>query len=88
LFKTLACNRCHAPPTYTSPKTYEVGMKDEAGNTRFNPPSLRGVSQGGPYFHDNRAPTLEDVFTRHRHQLKKKLTRKALADLLHFLRSL
>ena len=88
VFRSQSCDRCHTPPEYTSKATYDVGVKDEVGNTRFNPPSLRGVSQGGPYFHDNRAATLEDVFTRHRHQLARELPRKELADLLAFLGTL
>jgi YVTN family beta-propeller protein len=83
------CAGCHAPPTFTSRQTYDVGLADEVGNTRFNPPSLRGVSQRGPYFHDGRAVTLEEVFTRHRHhQLTEELLTDQLADLLRFLRSL
>jgi YVTN family beta-propeller protein len=88
VFQKQGCATCHAPPTYTSAKTYDVGLKDEVGNTHFNPPSLRGVSQGGPYFHDNRAATLEEVFTRYQHQLKNKLAKQDLEDLLGFLRSL
>jgi cytochrome c peroxidase/DNA-binding beta-propeller fold protein YncE len=88
VFEKNGCAACHAPPTYTSRKTYNVGLIDEVGNSAFNPPSLRGVAQGGPFFHDGRAATLEEVFTRHRHQLKGELARAELADLLGFLRSL
>jgi cytochrome c peroxidase len=78
----------HLPPAYTSGGIFNVGLRDEAGNWFFNPPSLRGVGQGGPYFHDNRAATLEEVFTRERHQLKVELSKRELADLLAFLRGL
>jgi YVTN family beta-propeller protein len=88
VFQRHGCEGCHAPPTYTTPRTYSVGLADEAGNTAFNPPSLRGVSQGGPYFHNNSAATLDEVFTRFRHQLKGELARADLDDLLAFLRSL
>jgi cytochrome c peroxidase len=88
VFDRHSCGSCHAPPTYTSDGAYNVGLSDEAGNTHFNPPSLRGVSQGGPYFHDNRAATLEEVFTRRRHQLRGEMSKRELADLLAFLRSL
>src|SRR5262249_29935542 len=70
IFQEQGCARCHAAPYYTSPKTYDVGLADEVGNARFNPPSLRGVSQGGRYFHDGRAASLEDVFQRYHHELK------------------
>jgi YVTN family beta-propeller protein len=88
LFAKHACNKCHPPPSYTSEKSYDVGLPDEAGNRAFNPPSLRGVSQGGPYFHDGRATTLEDVLTRQRHQLQGDLRPDELRDLLSFLRTL
>ncbi len=45
LFMRHGCDHCHVPPTYTSPKTFDVGLKDELGNHKFNPPSLRGVGQ-------------------------------------------
>ncbi len=70
VFTSQGCTACHVPPTYTSEKTYDVGLQDEAGNVAFNPPSLRGVGQGGPYFHDGRAATLEDVVAKYRHGLK------------------
>jgi cytochrome c peroxidase len=88
VFNQQGCANCHAPPAYTTAKTYDVGIQDEAGHKLFNPPSLRGVGQAGPYFHDNRASTLEDVLTVQRHQLKKELTKEELADFLSFLRSL
>jgi YVTN family beta-propeller protein len=88
LFAKNSCSSCHAPPTYTTPKTYDVGLADELGGKHFNPPSLRGVGQGGPYFHDSRAATLQAVFTKHRHQLKNDLDRAQLDDLVEFLQSL
>jgi YVTN family beta-propeller protein len=86
VFDRQGCSGCHTPPTYTSAKTYDVGLTDQAG--RFNPPSLRGVSQGGPYFHDGRAAALLDVVTRFRHQLKADLSVEEQRDLLAFLRNL
>lgn len=88
VFAREKCATCHAPPTYTSPKTYDVGLQDENGKAHFNPPSLRGISQAGPYFHDGRARDLEEVFARFRHQLSGPLSSKETADLLHFLQSL
>ena len=88
IFARHKCATCHTPPLYTSAKTYDIGLRDEAGEKNFNPPSLRGLSQAGPYFHDNRAQTLEEVFTRHRHQLSAPLSSQELSDLLHFLGSL
>lgn len=88
LFAQQGCSRCHAPPTYTTPKAFDIGLADEAGLVRFNPPSLRGVGQAGPYFHDGRAATLEDVFLRFRHELATELSRDEVSDLIRFLRTL
>ncbi len=88
LFSSLGCASCHQPPTYTSSGAYDVGLVDKLGNRQFNPPSLRGVSQRAPLFHDNRADSLEDVLVKYRHQLEKPLTRLQQQQLLAFLRSL
>jgi DNA-binding beta-propeller fold protein YncE/mono/diheme cytochrome c family protein len=88
LFDQQGCAVCHAPPAYTSRKTYDVGLHDEAGNKHFNPPSLRGIAQGGPFFHDGRAATLDEVFSRFQHQLQRELTEQERKDLIAFLRSL
>src|SRR5262249_33737013 len=42
VFAGQKCATCHAPPTFTSLRSYDVGLRDEAGETKFNPPSLRG----------------------------------------------
>ncbi len=88
LFTSLKCSNCHAPPTYTTPKTYQVNLSDKLGNDRFNPPTLLGVGQRGPYFHDGRAKALADVLRTFGHQLDHELEDQELADLLAFLRSL
>jgi YVTN family beta-propeller protein len=88
LFHALNCQRCHTPPTYTSPLAYDVGLHDEAGNNRFNPPSLRGAAQRDVFFHDARATSLADIIIEHKHQLKRELTPAEADSLLQFLRSL
>lgn len=88
VFRQQECARCHRPPFYTSPSTYDVGLSDEKGAKQFNPPSLRGLSQRGPYFHDNRAGQLKDVFVDYGHGLNDELKEEQLTDLLAFLNSL
>lgn len=82
------CVKCHAPPTYTTPKTYDVGLHDKEGNREFNPPSLRGVGHRDTFFHDASAKSLRDIFEVHGHQLADELSEEELSDLLSFLRSL
>jgi YVTN family beta-propeller protein len=88
VFQRQGCVSCHTPPTYTTARTFDVGLADEHGRKMFNPPSLRGVGHGGSFFHDGRAATLEEVVTRQRHQVKGDLSEAEQADLLSFLRSL
>jgi YVTN family beta-propeller protein len=89
LFEEHGCVRCHIPPlVYTSHDVHDVGFADERGLRKFNPPSLRGVGQGYGFLHDNRAATLEEVFTKFHHKVGPDLPPNDLADLLRFLRSL
>ena len=88
VFENHDCARCHAAPTFTTPKAYDVGLTDKQGNKTFNPPSLRGVSHRGPFFHDNSAATLEDVFLKHQHPGKVNYTEEESADLVKYLKSL
>jgi cytochrome c553 len=82
------CGGCHVTPSYTSPKVYDVGLRDALGNHKFNPPSLRGVSQRSAFFHDGRADSLNAVFETFRHPGKTELSSAERADLIVFLRSL
>jgi YVTN family beta-propeller protein len=88
VFHRQRCVGCHRESTYTAKGTYDVGLDDGRGASRFNPPSLRGVSQGGPFFHDNRAATLEEVFAKQKHGLREPLSEGELGDLIAFLRGL
>ncbi len=88
VFQARGCVRCHAPPTYTTSRTYEIDLEDEMGKKSFNPPSLRGVSHGVAFFHDGRAATLDEVLTRYRHQVPGDVPKQEVDDLLAFLRSL
>lgn len=88
VFHAQGCINCHKAPLYTTPDTYDVGLSDDNGTTHFNPPSLRGVSQRGPFFHDNRSATLSDVLNVQKHGLSSELTDQQKADLVAFLESL
>ncbi len=88
VFEAAGCATCHQPPAYTSAGSYDVGLSDELGNDRFNPPSLRGVRWRSALFHDNRAASLEDVVRRFRHGQSSALSDEEATALLAFLRSL
>jgi hypothetical protein len=88
IFEAQGCPRCHEPPEYTSAGTFDVGFRDEAGLKRFNPPSLRGVSQRDRLLHDGRAASIEELVGKLGHRLKTEVTEEELRDLMEFLRSL
>jgi YVTN family beta-propeller protein len=89
LFHELGCASCHVPDRqWTSPLTYDLGISDELGKKRFNPPSLKGVGQGATFFHDARYDELADVFRLGKHRLQRELSDDELRDLLAFLQSL
>ncbi|QDU40540.1 Cytochrome c551 peroxidase precursor [Maioricimonas rarisocia] len=88
VFAQAGCAECHAGPDYTSADAYDVGLIDEQGRSRFNPPSLRGVSLRSAWLHDARATTLESIFVEHGHPRAGAVDQADLADLLAFLRSL
>jgi len=88
IFDRLECGRCHTSPSYTSAETYDVGLKDERGLDRFNPPSLRGLRAGDAFLHDGRAQRLEEVFQDQRHRLSAPLDEDELPALTAFLKSL
>ena len=67
VFRDRGCADCHAGPAYTSAGQYDVGLSDEVGNRKFNPPSLRGVGRRDRFLHDGRASSLEEVFRDHAH---------------------
>jgi cytochrome c peroxidase len=88
VFVARECATCHAPPAYTTPERYDVGLVDEVGNRMFNPPSLRGVGLRQPLLHDGRAKTLGDVFATHHHPRDARFSPQEAADLVEFLKTL
>jgi cytochrome c peroxidase len=88
VFRSRRCAECHAPPDYTAQGLYDVGLSDEVGTRKFNPPSLRGLNGREPFLHDGRAATLDDVFLRHRHPRGATWSPHEVADLVAFLETL
>jgi YVTN family beta-propeller protein len=58
VFEEQSCASCHALPTGTNQRSYDVGT----GGT-FDTPTIRWLWMSAPYFHDGSAETLHDVFT-------------------------
>jgi DNA-binding beta-propeller fold protein YncE len=92
VFAKAKCSRCHDGPEYTSERNYELKIEpDGSPYKEWNPPTLRGVVDRGPFLHDGRARTLDDVLTG-AHAPEKlgapALTPDERRDLIEFLKSL
>lgn len=87
-FVSAGCSDCHSGEALTSDGRYDVGIHDEQGETMFNPPSLRGVSQRPPFFHDGRAATLTDVLKSSHHDQENPLTDEQVERLVILLETL
>ena len=86
------CAQCHRGDYFTSAGTYDVKIEpDSSPYDQWNPPSLRGLYDRGPYLHDGRAETLDDVL-RVDHAPQKlgnaELTPAERNDLIEFLKSI
>lgn len=57
----LGCGDCHVTPTFTFNKDLGNNGLDEGETTKFKAPSLKNVAVTGPYMHDGRIATLEEV---------------------------
>ena len=88
LFTKLGCNECHRAPLLTSPDEYDVGLEDESGQRKFNPPTLHGVSQRDHFFHDGSAGSIAEVLDTAGHPDGGGLTSRQRDGLVAYLRSL
>jgi cytochrome c peroxidase len=88
VFTRAGCQACHLPPGFD-----KKDVEDVLSGGKFKVPSLRVVSQTGPYFHDGRFATLDQAVRYMWEYLQKagtteKLTDDDLRNLVEFLRIL
>ncbi|MFO0846791.1 MAG: c-type cytochrome, partial [Gemmataceae bacterium] len=86
------CARCHQGGDYCSKSNYDVKLPpDGSPFDKWNPPTLRGVYDRGPYLHDGSAETLDELL-RAPHAPEKlggrAMTAEERRDLVEFLKSL
>jgi len=90
----LRCLECHPSPLYTDLQMHDVGTAtaDERIGPAYDTPTLRGLYDSAPYFHDGSAATLVDALTRpspgSEHDVSGLLSEAEIADLAAFLRAL
>jgi len=88
LFETNTCRECHPAPNFAAPLVVDVGLSDERGQSEFNPPSLRGVSQRRQFFHDGSAKSLKAVFSEFAHPRDSTWSHREVEDLVRYLETL
>ncbi len=97
------CATCHAPPLYTDLDYHDLGLPSDAnapdlgreGHTQriadrgaFKTPSLRGISQTSPYFHNGSAATLMQVLEHKESQGSPRLSVREREQVIAFLLAL
>jgi YVTN family beta-propeller protein len=91
---SLGCASCHPAPLYTDLLTHDVGTAtpDEGIGPAYDTPTLRGLYDSAPYFHDGSAATLYKTVTRvsagNEHDVSGLLTGSEIEDLIAFLLAL
>ncbi len=87
------CPTCHREPLFTDRLMADVesGAPTDSGRS-FDAPHLLGIAASGPYLHDGRALSLEEIWTRFNpndtHGVTNDLDKVQLNDLILYLRSL
>ena len=90
----LGCVDCHPPPLYTDKQKHDVGTAgpDEKIGPSYDTPSLRGLYDSAPFFHDGSAATLYEAVTYpspgNEHDVRSMLTEAQMQDLIAFLLAL
>ena len=90
----MGCAACHPAPLYTDKLAHDVGTAgaDEKIGPAYDTPSLRGLYDSAPFFHDGSAATLREALTRStpngEHDVRGLLTEAQLHDLIAFLLAL
>lgn len=93
------CGDCHAPPLYTDYSFYSMNLGDddvgraamtgsEKDRGAFRTPTLRGVANSAPYFHNGSAENLEQVIRVKEGIFSVRLSEAEREQLIEFLRSL
>lgn len=90
----VGCATCHPAPFYTDNLTHDVGTATDGEliGPYFNTPSLLGIYDSPPYFHDGSAFTLYEAVTRpsdgNEHNVSSILNESEIQDLIAYLLAL
>jgi len=89
VFQDAGCAECHPAPHYTDQKKHSMGSLGAYDRQNsWDTPTLVEIWRTGPYMHDGRCATLQEVFTYEMHGLEKPLPDNQLQQLIAFVLSL
>lgn len=89
IYERVGCTYCHPAPYYTDQKKHHMGTPGASDRTNeWDTPTLMEVWRTGPYLHDGRSATLNELFEEQKHGLQKKLTKDEMEQLIEYVLSL
>ncbi len=93
LFEEMSCVSCHPAPLFTDLQLYEVGTtKGQDIGRPVDTPTLLECWRTGPYLHDGRAATMNEVLTKFDHagilEETKNMSKEDIAALEEYILSL
>jgi YVTN family beta-propeller protein len=86
------CGFCHSGPRGTSNRSFDVGTRSEHDDKGlFDTPGLNNLAETGPYLHDGKALSLEELWTVYnpddRHGRANDMSKEELNALIEYLRT-
>lgn len=89
VFTERNCMRCHPPPYYTDLKKHKMGVQGEFDHQNtWDTPTLVEVWRTGPYLHDGRSASMEEVFSKEKHGIRGEMSEEDLDNLVEYVLSL
>ena len=89
VFEKIKCNHCHSGPYFTDQKKHKIGDPGSSDrNDSWDTPTLLEVWRTGPYLHDGRSVTIEDLLVNEKHGVFQELKKDDLDDLIEYVLSL
>ncbi len=87
------CATCHPGPLYTDKQRHDVGSASPGdSDTAFDTPQMKDLAMTGPYLHDGKARSLEEIWTvyslKDTHGVTSDLGKSDLNDLIQYLKGL
>jgi cytochrome c peroxidase len=89
IFESNSCIHCHTGPYFTDQKTHEIGKQGEYDHqNKWDTPTLIEIWRSGPYLHDGRSATMQEMLGKEMHGLRNALSEEEVDQLSEYVLSL